>query len=61
LQALTTTDDCDYSIWKATKNKTTQCNPSIREAVQTWARSDKKGEQFCSKLKKDIHAYRNAT
>jgi hypothetical protein len=55
LQGLTATADTDYSLWKATKRlkQPTQRIPSIRNAYQTWARSDKeKANTFAGHLEK---------
>jgi hypothetical protein len=55
LQSLRATVDTDYSLWKATErlNQPTQRIPPIRNADQTWARSDKeKANTFSGHLEK---------
>jgi hypothetical protein len=55
LQSLTATADTDYSLWKGTKQlkQPIQRIPPIRNADQTWARSDKeKANTFAGHLRK---------
>jgi DNA-binding FrmR family transcriptional regulator len=55
LQSLTATSDTDCSLWKAAKRlkQPTQRIPPIRNAYQTWARSDKeKAKMFAEHLEK---------
>jgi hypothetical protein len=55
LQSLTATADTDCSLWKATKRlkQLTQHIPLVRNAGQTWGRSDKEeANTFAGHLKK---------
>jgi hypothetical protein len=55
IQSLTATADTNYSLWKATRllKQPTQRIPPIRNADQTWVRSDKeKANTFAGHLEK---------